>query len=82
MMLTVVCFIVCFGTSFSGGANAPTDTFCQTYSQIVTSQVELDAVRRLPRAVRDRIQGNDLDFLCRCLNWKDSTCRDPSLIGQ
>jgi hypothetical protein len=73
----IVCFILCFGI-YRGEQPGPVDSFCQTYVQTVTSRAELDAVKRLPRQLRDRIQGNDLDYLCRCLNWKDPTCQSST----
>lgn len=77
-VIAVTCFVICFGSEDQGPA---VDTFCQTYTQVVTSVSELSEVKKLPRALRDRIQGNDLDYLCRCLKWKDQSCRSQSSTG-
>ena len=65
----VYCFILCFGFLSGDAKAAPVDTFCQTYTRVVVNKSELDDVLKLPRKLRDRIQGNDLDYLCRCAGW-------------
>lgn len=61
------CFIICFGMA----KEPPTivDSYCQTYQRVVRSPRDLDQVLKMDRSVRDLIQGNDLEYLCRCLRW-------------
>lgn len=70
----VWCFIICFGVS---GQSPPVvaDTYCRSYRQTVLTQEELKQVMKLPRSVRDRIQGNDLDYLCRCKGLGIKECQ-------
>jgi hypothetical protein len=71
----VWCFIVCFGVLHPTEPPVTVDTFCQSYQPVVMTKAELDQVLRLDRKLRDRIQGNDLDYLCRCKGWQDKACR-------
>lgn len=68
----IVCFILCFG---SIEAKVPIQTYCQSYVQTVQKRDELEAILKLPRHLRNRIQGNDLDYLCRCRGLKDKACQ-------
>jgi len=73
----VWCFIVCFGIAPAKVAPPrpiPIDTYCQTYRRIVLNKQELEDVLKMPRNLRNRIQGNDLDYLCRCQNPKNAMC--------
>jgi hypothetical protein len=69
----VWCFIVCFGSL--GQPPVPVDTYCQTYQQVVRKREELGEVTKLSRPIRDRIQGNDLDYLCRCKGLRIKECQ-------
>lgn len=72
IVLGVWCFVVCFGSDSSDDqAPMALDTFCQTYQQVVRDTKELSQILRVDRTVRNRIQGNDLEFLCRCQGWKN-----------
>lgn len=73
MQSEIWCFIVCFGMA-SVSQPSSVDSFCSTYVQIVRSKEELDKVKLLPRAMRDRVQGNDLEYLCRCTEFKSKLC--------
>lgn len=68
----VVCFIFCFGST--PDVKAPISEYCQVYERQVLTKDELAAVRKLPKALQKRIQGNDLDYLCRCLKWENPAC--------
>jgi hypothetical protein len=74
----VVCFIICFGQIDGTERAAPTSDFCQRYERQVLNKEELAAMMALPRALRDRIQGNELDYLCECLGWKDKVCKSTT----
>lgn len=67
------CFIICFGST-QVTLPPSVDTFCATYQRVVLTKEELDKVKTLPRAMRDRIQGNDLEYLCRCEGYKHTLC--------
>lgn len=67
------CFIICFGTT-QVSLPPSVDTFCATYQQVVISKEDLDKVKLLPREARDRLQGNELEYLCRCKEYKHSLC--------
>lgn len=68
--LGVWCFVVCFGADSPEETSIALDTFCQTYQQVVRDTRELESILKLNRTMRNRIQGNDLEFLCRCQGWK------------
>lgn len=68
----IVCFILCFG---SMQPNPALQTYCQSYVRTVQKKEELEAILTLPRHLRNRIQGNDLDYLCRCKGLKDVACQ-------
>lgn len=74
----IVCFIICFGTSQPAPVTPATDTYCATYEQIVRSKDDLSVVKGLPKEVRNRIQGNDLDYLCNCKGLGSAACRSVS----
>lgn len=67
------CFLFCFG--FAQPASPKIiDAYCQTYVQVVKSPDDLEKIKAMPRVMRDRVQGNDLEYLCRCKGWKDKAC--------
>jgi len=70
----VTCFLICFG-SIDDTPRAPVSDFCKRYERQVLTWQELEQIRKLPRNLRDRVQGNDLDYLCQCLKWKSARCR-------
>ena len=72
-MTGVWCFIICFGATEAPSA-PPVDSFCTNYERVVTTPEELALVLKLPRAMRDRMQGNELEYLCRCRGLKDVAC--------
>lgn len=49
--------------------------YCTTYNRVVLTQAERAEIKQLSRTIRTRIQGNDLDYLCRCIGWADPICR-------
>lgn len=69
----IVCFLLCFGSI--GGPTAPVNSYCQRYERTVRTKAEAIEIMKLPRSMRDRVQGNDLDYLCNCLGWKDAACQ-------
>lgn len=70
----VWCFIVCFG--FMEPAKPKiVDAYCQTYIQVIRTAGEIEHVKGLPRAIRDKIQGNDLEYLCRCKGSGIKACQ-------
>jgi hypothetical protein len=71
----VFCFIVCFGSVADQAATPPPDTFCAVYQRQVLTQDELNAILKLPRHLRDRLQYNDLHYLCRCQGWESTECK-------
>ena len=78
VMEGVWCFIICFGTATAEAPKAPVDTFCQSYRRVVLKKGEVPEVMKLSRGLRDRLQGNELEYMCRCLQWKDKVCRTVS----
>lgn len=76
----IVCFLLCFGSI--PAFKAPLETYCQSYVQTVQKREELEAILKLPRHLRNRIQGNDLDYLCRCRGLKDAACQRSNSTGQ
>lgn len=77
---TIWCFIICFGSATTAPAERPIDSYCSSYQQVVLSHAELELILRLPRPLRDKIQGNELEYLCRCKGWKDEACRTKGKI--
>lgn len=80
MIEGVWCFIVCFG--WTPPERVPVDSFCKVYERVVLKKEELEVVRKLPRALKDRLQSNELLYLCRCKGWKDQVCKSLSSTGQ
>lgn len=70
--VAITCFIICFGETDT--QNVGTSDFCQRYERQVITQEDAEAVKQLPRKLRDRIQGNELDYLCQCLHWENKAC--------
>lgn len=69
-LLGVWCFVVCFGNDdFADKPPQVLDTYCQSYHRVVKDSKELEHLTKLPQALRDRIQKNELEFLCRCQGW-------------
>lgn len=48
--------------------------YCQRYERVVLTQKEKEQVQTLVPQLRQRIQGNDLDYLCGCSNFKHPVC--------
>lgn len=71
----IVCFIFCFGATDPAPASVVVDSFCHRYERQVVSQADADAIKKLPPNLARRIQGNEVDYLCRCLGWKDKVCQ-------
>lgn len=66
----VWCFIFCFGISNPPEQPKVLDSYCLTYQRIVKTSADLDQIKKLNRPLRDLIQGNELEYLCRCKGWK------------
>lgn len=74
--VAVVCFIVCFGSTEDDGVRTPPiSDFCQRYERQVLTREEVAAIKTLPKSLRYRVQGNDLDYACQCLKWKSARCQ-------
>lgn len=71
-MFETICILFCFSTSGVGAA--PVEDFCERYERQVLSEEEAEQIMQLPRALRDRIQGNELDYLCQCRQWNNPIC--------
>lgn len=71
----IYCFIFCIGSVQAPEQTPVPDTFCSVYKQQVLTQTELDAVKSLPKNLRDRMQANDLLYLCRCESWSAPECQ-------
>lgn len=65
-------------TGFNGrrrnGNGFSTDTFCREYRRIVLTRQDLASIRAASRSVRNRIQANDLNYLCRCEGFRSPLC--------
>jgi hypothetical protein len=48
--------------------------FCQNYRRVILTRFELESIRNAPRTVRNRIQANDLTYLCRCEGFRSPLC--------
>ena len=70
---SIVCFVVCFGSS-ELTTHAPMSDFCERYERQIITEEDVEAIRALPKRLRDRIQGNELDYLCQCQKWKNPAC--------
>lgn len=70
---SVTCFFFCFGT-VEQPKQIPLSDFCQRYERQVLTQKDLAEIKKLPRELRDRMQGNDLDYLCLCKRWNNPAC--------
>jgi len=70
----IFCFIVCFGMS-SPPPSIVVDSFCQRYDRQVLSNADINAIKNLPPALARRIQGNEVDYMCKCLGWNDPICK-------
>lgn len=82
MIEGVWCFIVCFGVSQPPQVVAPIDNYCQSYRRVVLNKHELADVMKLSRGLRTRLQGNELEYMCRCMGWKNKACRGLSSTKQ
>ena len=69
----VWCFVFCFGST-KGLPVVAAEGFCATYQQQVMTKEEVKALKRLPRALQERMLANDLQYLCVCKQWKDKAC--------
>jgi hypothetical protein len=72
--ISVVCFVVCFGSTDALPVAPPISDFCTRYERQVLTREDVTALKTLPRRLRDRVQGNDLDYACQCLHWKSRRC--------
>lgn len=70
----VWCFIICFGAS-NPAPSVPLDTFCGSYERLVQTPADLAEIKKLPKDLRRRVQGNEADYLCRCKGWQDPICQ-------
>jgi hypothetical protein len=77
----VWCFVFCFGVTTPLPAPTVLDSYCQSYQRVVLSTAELEQVKKLDRKLRDRIQGNDLDYLCRCKGWSQDPKKQAACVG-
>ena len=73
-MAGVVCFLFCFG-SVEDLKQVPVQDFCKRYERQVLTRDEVEHIKKLPRNLRDKIQGNDLDYLCQCRKWDSPRCK-------
>lgn len=71
----VYCLFLCIGYVPAEPITPPIDTFCTVYRQQVLTQEELNATLNLPRKLRDRMQTNDLYYLCKCQGWSADECQ-------
>lgn len=76
--VAITCFIFCFGTSDAPARQAPVDSFCSRYEKQVITREDLEEIRKLPRRIRDRIQGNEVDYRCDCEGWNNPICQEDS----
>lgn len=53
---------------------APIDGFAQRYERIIRSPEDSASIKTLPRHLRDRIAGNDTQYLC-ATGWEDPICK-------
>jgi putative lipase involved disintegration of autophagic bodies len=60
-----------FGFDLFGVRNG---SFCREYHRIVLTRDDLAQIRGIPRTLRDRIQANDLNYLCRCEGFRSAWC--------
>jgi hypothetical protein len=59
-----------------GSLNVQTiSDYCQRYQRQVLTKDEVAEVKKLSQSLRRRIQGNDVDYLCACVGWKDAICK-------
>lgn len=71
----IYCFLFCFG-SIQGAKPVPSpDTFCSVYRRQVLNHDDLTAINTLPRPIRNRMQANDLYYMCKCQKWGAPECR-------
>ncbi len=71
----IYCFVFCIGSVAPAKPVPAPDTFCSVYRQQVTSAQEFEAIRTLPRSLRDKMQGNDLYYMCKCQGWDAPECQ-------
>ena len=71
----ITCFIVCFGHIPASKPIPAPDTFCSVYRRQVLTNEDLNSISALPRTLRDRMQANDLYYMCKCRNWSAPECR-------
>ena len=71
----IYCFIFCFGISDPVPESIVIDSYCQRYERQVVTAMDAEAVKKLPPPLARRIQGNEVDYLCKCLGWKDKSCK-------
>lgn len=72
--MEVWCFIICF--SYAKPVASVTDSFCQSYKQTVLTRDEVAEVMKLSTSIRLRLQGNELEYLCRCKQAKIKACEN------
>lgn len=71
-MLEGICILFCF--SLTEPPRAPVSDFCERYERQVLTDDDAERLMELPRALRDRIQGNEVDYLCQCRQWNNPIC--------
>ena len=68
------CLFFCVGVSTSTPPLGQPDAFCAAYEQVVKGKGEVKSIMSLPKAVRDRVQGNELLYHCRCKGLQSDAC--------
>lgn len=75
-LYTVVPLLILAQAASCGQMTIPSiKDYCQRYERIVLTPDEKKQVQSLVPQLRQRIQGNDLDYLCGCTNFKHPVCQ-------
>jgi hypothetical protein len=71
----IVCFVFCFGEVTAPKKTPPVNSFCTVYNRQIITAEDYEAIKDVPRSVRDRMQANDLYYLCKCKGWDGPECQ-------
>ena len=64
------CLLVCVVES----AGSAVDSFTTLYNRVVTSPADADAIKKLPRPLRERLTRNEVLYRCST-GWDNPICR-------